>query len=38
LSLLVIAGSLALCAPFEHPVFEVHSSLEERNPAVARGN
>lgn len=38
LSLLVIASSLALCAPLERPVFAAENSLEERNPVVIRGN
>jgi hypothetical protein len=38
LSLLVIASSLALCAPLKGPVFAAENSLEERNPLVVRGN
>jgi hypothetical protein len=38
LSLLVIASSLALCAPLERPVLAAGNSLEERNPLLVRGN
>jgi hypothetical protein len=38
LGLLLVASSLALCTPLERPVFAADNVLEERNPAIVRGN